>query len=100
MHGLAASRDRSVREAEVLQLPEQTDGRISARAEIAEEGIWAPAESSAGVAEGQAGDQGAKPRLLQPQQGGLDQFLRRGQLGTLVQPLDDQVVERDLVGDE
>ena len=94
MLGLAAARDRAVGEAEVLELPVEADGRVAARAEIAEEAVLAPAEPAARVAEGQAGDQGAEPRLLQPQQGGLDQLLRRGQLGTLLQALDDQVVER------
>ena len=98
--GPAAPHGRYISEPEVLQLPEQADRRVAPRAEIAEEGVLAPSEPSARIAEGQARDQRAKPRLLEPHQGRLNQLLGRGQFGPSVQPLDDHLVERDLIGQE
>ena len=92
--------DGDVREAEVLQFPEEAGDGIASRAEVAEERVRPAAKAAPGVGEGHARHERAKLRLLPPHQGRLDEFLRAGQLGAIPQALDDQVVERNLVGDQ
>ena len=55
---LVTSRDRNIREAKVLDLPEEADRRVAARSEIPKEAVLAAAETAAGVTEGQTGDEG------------------------------------------
>ena len=62
--GPAAPHGRYISKPEVLQLPEQANRRVAARAEIAEKAVLSASEPSARIAEGQARDQRAKRACL------------------------------------